>query len=82
MARTSSFTPTTPQKIVVMKADGSGRETLLNHWGSRAGCRGNRIALIGTNRCIAVFNLVDGFERQSLAGHICPVPASPFRTGV
>lgn len=58
-----------PQTIIVMNADGSGRETILNHWGSpRWLPRGNRIASIGVNRGIAVLDLATGTERSILPG--------------
>jgi Tol biopolymer transport system component len=50
-------------EIVVMNADGSGRETILNHWGSpRWSPRGNRIASIGTEGTIALFDCATGKE--------------------
>jgi Tol biopolymer transport system component len=52
-----------------MKADGSGRETLLNHWGSPRWMQdGNRIAQIGSNGGISIFDLADGKERAILSG--------------
>ena len=40
-----------PQTIVTMNADGSGRETILHHWGSpRWSPKGNRIASIAEGR--------------------------------
>ncbi len=56
-----------PQTIVVMNADGSGRETILNHWGSpRWLRRGNRIAVIGIDRGLALFDLATGREHSIL----------------
>lgn len=52
--------PQTP--TVVMKADGSGRETIVNHWGSPRWMPGNRIALIGSAG-ISIFDLAGGTER-------------------
>ncbi len=58
-----------PQTIVVINADGSGRETILNHWGSpRWSPRGNRIASIGPHRTIALFDLATGKERTIFRG--------------
>jgi Tol biopolymer transport system component len=58
-----------PQTIVVMNADGSGRETILNHWGSpRWSPKGNRIATIGQHRTIALYDLVTGTERTIFHG--------------
>jgi TolB protein len=55
-----------PQTIVVMNADGSGRETILNHWGSpRWSPRGNRIASI-LNGNIALYDLATAQERPIL----------------
>jgi Tol biopolymer transport system component len=54
--------------IVVMNADGSGREAILNHWGSpRWSPRGNLIASILDNN-IALFDLATGRERTILSG--------------
>ncbi len=54
--------------IVVMNADGSGRETIATHWGSpRWSPRGNRIASI-LNGNIALFDLATGHEHQILHG--------------
>jgi Tol biopolymer transport system component len=54
--------------IVIMNADGTGRETILDHWGSpRWSPRGNRIAsILGGN--IALFHLDTGRERTILRG--------------
>jgi TolB protein len=58
-----------PQTIVVINADGSGRETILNHWGSpRWSPRGNRIASIDPHRTIALFDLATGKERTIFRG--------------
>ena len=52
-----------PQTIVVMNADGTGRETILNHWGSpRWSPHGNRIASINLNSGLALFDLATGRE--------------------
>jgi Tol biopolymer transport system component len=49
--------------IVVMNADGMGRETILEHWGSpRWSPRGNRIASI-SNGTIALYDFETGEER-------------------
>ena len=57
-----------PQTIIVMNADGSGRETIINHWGSpRWSPRGNRIASIGAERGISLYDLATGKERNILA---------------
>jgi Tol biopolymer transport system component len=54
-----------PQTISVMNADGTGRETLINHWGSpRWMPHGNRIALIGADGGLAFFDLATGVERS------------------
>jgi Tol biopolymer transport system component len=54
-----------PQTIVVMNVDGTGRETILDHWGSpRWLRRGNRIAVIGADRGLALFDLATGTERK------------------
>ncbi len=56
-----------PQTIVVMNTDGSGVETIVDHWGSpRWAPRGNRIASLGQNRQIFVFDLTTGKERSIL----------------
>jgi TolB protein len=58
-----------PQTIVVINADGSGRETILNHWGSpRWSPRGNRIASIGPHGTIALFDLATGKEHTIFRG--------------
>jgi Tol biopolymer transport system component len=58
-----------PQTIVIMNADGSGRETVLNHWGSpRWSPKGNRIATIGPQRTIALYDLASGVERTIFHG--------------
>ncbi|MCI0335736.1 MAG: hypothetical protein L0228_21220 [Planctomycetes bacterium] len=59
-----------PQTIVTMNADGSGRETILNHWGSpRWSPKGNRIASVGEGRAsIALFDLATGKERAIFRG--------------
>ena len=54
--------------IVVMNADGTGRETILDHWGSpRWSPRGNRIASISGNT-IALFDCMTGTERALFGG--------------
>jgi Tol biopolymer transport system component len=54
-----------PQTIIVMNADGSGREIIINHWGSpRWLPRGNRIASLGTDGQIYVYDLAAGKERS------------------
>jgi Tol biopolymer transport system component len=58
-----------PQAIVVMNADGSGREVIIDHWGSpRWSPRGNRIASLDTRRRLFVFDLTTGKERSILPG--------------
>jgi Tol biopolymer transport system component len=58
-----------PRAIVVMKADGTGRETIIDHWGSpRWMPAGNRIASIGRDGGIALFDLATGSERNVLQG--------------
>ena len=58
-----------PQTIVVMNADGSGRETILNHWGSpRWSPKGNRIATIQMNGRIAIYDLATGAEHTIFGG--------------
>jgi Tol biopolymer transport system component len=55
-----------PQTIVIMNADGSGRETIMNHWGSpRWLPRGNRIASCLDGN-IGLFDLATGRERMIL----------------
>jgi TolB protein len=55
--------------IWVMKADGTGREKILDHWGSpRWSPRGNRIASIGTQGTIALFDCATGAERTIFSG--------------
>jgi TolB protein len=55
-----------PQTIVVMNADGSGREVVINHWGSpRWSPRGNRIASVLNNN-IGLYDLATGKERPIL----------------
>ncbi|MEX2306355.1 MAG: hypothetical protein WD738_02110 [Pirellulales bacterium] len=56
--------------IVVMNADGSGREAILDHWGSpRWSPRGNRIATVLEGN-IALFDLATGKERTILPGFL------------
>jgi Tol biopolymer transport system component len=58
-----------PQTIVVMNADGSGRETVIHHWGSpRWMPRGNRIASLNVNREILMLDLTTGNERSIVGG--------------
>jgi TolB protein len=55
-----------PYTIVVMNADGAGREKILDHWGSpRWSPKGNRIATILNNN-IALYDLATGKERTIL----------------
>ena len=57
----------TPQSIVVMNADGTGREAIVHHWGSpRWAPRGNRIASI-LNGGIGLFDLSTGHEARILS---------------
>jgi Tol biopolymer transport system component len=59
--------------IVVMNADGTGREQILQHWGSpRWARRGNRIVSILDNN-LAVYDLETGIERT-----ILPRPESMY----
>jgi Tol biopolymer transport system component len=52
--------------IVVMNADGTGRETILNHWGSpRWARRGNRIVSLRDDN-LAIYDLATGIERTIL----------------
>jgi Tol biopolymer transport system component len=54
-----------PQMIVVMKADGTGRETIINHWGSpRWSPRGNCIVSADPRGRLLKFDLATGFERE------------------
>jgi Tol biopolymer transport system component len=56
-----------PQTIIVMNADGGGRETIINHWGSpRWLPRGNRIASLNTNGNIYLFDIPTGKESRVL----------------
>jgi TolB protein len=58
-----------PQTIVVMNAGGTGRETILNHWGSpRWSPRGDRIASVSPEGTIALFDLSTGLERAIFHG--------------
>lgn len=58
--------------IVVMNADGSGREEILNHWGSpRWSPRRHRIASI-LNNDIGLFDLATGREVRILRGPYAP----------
>jgi Tol biopolymer transport system component len=55
--------------IIVMKTDGSGRESIIDHWGSPRWCpRGNRIASISRQGTIAVFDCATGIERTVFGG--------------
>ncbi len=57
-----------PHAVVVMNADGSGRETVINHWGSpRWSPKGNRIASI-LNGGIALYNIATGTELTIFRG--------------
>jgi Tol biopolymer transport system component len=57
-----------PETIVVMNADGSGREVILDHWGSpRWSPTGNRIASV-RNGNIGLYDLATGTERIILRG--------------
>jgi Tol biopolymer transport system component len=59
-------TPPEPDHVVVMNADGSGRETLVNHWGSaRWSRRSDQIVSI-LNGNLALFNSATGEERPIL----------------
>src|SRR4029079_18066571 len=56
-----------PQTIVVMNADGRGRETIIDHWGSpRWSPRGNYIASLDAAKQILIFDLTTGRERGIL----------------
>jgi Tol biopolymer transport system component len=56
-----------PQTIEVMNADGSGVESVINHWGSpRWSPRGNHIASLNPNGQILLFDLATGRERRVL----------------
>jgi len=58
-----------PQTIVIMNADGTGRETILNHWGSpRWSPKGNRIVTIGEQRTLSFYDLATGRERTIFHG--------------
>src|SRR6185503_13961260 len=62
----AAHTYESPQTTVVMSADGGGRETILNHWGSpRWSPRGNRIATI-LNGNIALYDLATAREETIL----------------
>ena len=57
------------QCIVVINADGTGRETIVNHFGSpRWLPRGNEIALIGATGGLGIFDLATGKERSVFSG--------------
>lgn len=54
-----------PQSVTVMNTDGSGREVVINHWGSpRWVPRGNRIATLSENSQIMLFDLERGTEQS------------------
>jgi TolB protein len=56
-----------PQSIVVMNIDGSGREVLMLHWGSpRWSPRGNRIISAMSTGGLAIFDLATGEEFVTL----------------
>jgi Tol biopolymer transport system component len=56
-----------PTTIVVLNADGSGREAIINHWGSpRWSPKGNRIASI-LHSGIGLHDLATGIERSILS---------------
>jgi Tol biopolymer transport system component len=56
-----------PQAVDVMYADGAGRESLINRWGSpRWSPRGNCIASIDGDHQIMLFDLVTGREKSLL----------------
>jgi Tol biopolymer transport system component len=57
-----------PRAIVVMNLDGSGRETLVSHFGNPRWMSLNRIASIGKDGGIALFDLATGNERNILSG--------------
>ncbi len=59
-----------PSTIVVMNADGSGRETVLNHWGSpRWSPKFDRIASLGSSlRAIHLLDLRSGAESVIFSG--------------
>jgi Tol biopolymer transport system component len=58
-----------PQTICVMNADGTGREKILDHWGSpRWSPCGDRIASIGRDRGIALLDLKTGKEYDIIGG--------------
>ena len=62
----AAHTYESPQTTVVMSANGGGRETILNHWGSpRWSPRGNRIATI-LNGNIALYDLATAREETIL----------------
>lgn len=56
-----------PQSIVVMNVDGTGREMLTPHWGSpRWSPRGNRIISAMSSGGLAIFDLTTGKEHITL----------------
>jgi Tol biopolymer transport system component len=58
-----------PQTIVVMNVDGSGREVVINHWGSpRWSPEGDWIASLTPSRGLMLFDLKSGTERVLLSG--------------
>jgi Tol biopolymer transport system component len=58
-----------PQKIAVMKADGTGREIIAYHWGSpRWLAKSDRIATISADRSLSLIDLATGTERKILSG--------------
>jgi Tol biopolymer transport system component len=64
-----------PRAIMVMKADGTGRETIADHFGSpRWLPTGNSIATISAGGGISLFDLTTGKERNILGGRYSLLP--------
>lgn len=59
-----------PQSIIIMNRDGTGHETIADHWGSPRWLQtGNRIAIIARDRRgIALFDLAKGKETDIFRG--------------
>ncbi len=63
----------TPSAIVVVNADGTGRETLVERWGSpRWSPLGDRIANLGLSDTISHFHLADGRQTLLFRGPYSP----------
>lgn len=62
-----------PSAIVIMNADGTGRETLTDHFGSPRWLQtGNRIAVVGRDGGLAIIDLATGIEHGFMPGSVRP----------